>query len=81
MRYNASMNVQTIPAIEEMTASQKVELMEALWKNMSLKRENVESPDWHRKYLEEREKAIADGTDSFIDLDEFESDLRRRLLK
>ena len=75
------MNVQTIPTIEEMTASEKVELMEALWKNMSLKRENVESPDWHREYLEEREKAIADGNDSFIDLDEFENDLRRRLTR
>lgn len=75
------MSVQTIPVIEDMTAIQRVELMEALWKEMSLKNENVESPDWHREYLEEREKAIADGTDKFIDLDEFENDLRRRLTK
>lgn len=64
-----------------MTAAQRVELMEALWKAMSVKGENRESPDWHREYLEEREKAIADGTDSFVDIDEFEKDLRRLLVR
>ncbi len=75
------MTVQTIPAIEDMTASQRVELMEALWKEVSRRPEEVEPPDWHLGVLEEREKAIADGTDSFIDLDEFEKDLRRRLTR
>ncbi len=73
------MTVQTIPSIEEMTAIQKVELLEALRKDMGLKPDSFVSPDWHREYLEEREKAIADGTDSFIDLDDFEKDLRERL--
>lgn len=73
------MAVQTIPSIEEMTTAQRVELMEALWKAMSLKGENRESPNWHREYLEERERAIADGTDEFVDIDEFEDELRRSL--
>jgi len=29
------------------------------------------SPAWHLEELERREKAIADGTDEFVDLDEF----------
>ncbi len=62
-----------------MTVGQKVELLEALRENMSLRSKTVESPDWHREYLEERERAIADGTDSFIDLDEFENELRQGL--
>lgn len=74
------MTVQTIPEIDEMTAAQQIELMEALWKNMSERNVNSEPPDWHLKYLEDREKAIADGEDSFISLDAFEDELRNGLI-
>ena len=73
------MTVQTIPEIDEMTAAQQIELMEALWKNMSQKNLNNDPPDWHLKYLEGRERAIAEGEDSFISLDEFEAELRSEL--
>ena len=70
------MNVQTIPAIDEMTPVQQLELMEALWQNMSERHVNDESQSWHREYLEGRELALANGQDSFISLDELEYDLR-----
>ena len=73
------MTVRTIPEIDDMTAAQQIELMEALWKNMSEKDVNGSAPDWHRKYLEDRERAIAEGEDSFISLDVFEDDLRNDL--
>lgn len=73
------MTVQTIPEIDEMTAAQQIELMEALWKNMSERNLNGEPPDWHLRYLEDREKAIAKGEDSFISLDDFEQDIRDEL--
>jgi hypothetical protein len=73
------MTVQTIPEIEEMTAAQQIELMEALWKNMSERNVNSEPPEWHRQYLADREKALANGEDSFISLDELEADLRAEL--
>lgn len=62
-----------------MTAAQQIELMEALWKNMSERNINSEPPDWHLKYLEDREKAVAQAQDSFISLDAFEEDLRNEL--
>ena len=74
------MTVQTIPEIKEMTAIQQIELMEALWSNMSQRDLNREPPGWHRQYLEDREKAISEGKDSFISLDEFEADLREELM-
>ena len=77
--YALPMTVQTIPEIDAMTAAQQLELMEALWKSMSERNVNGEPPDWHLKYLEDREKAIADGKDSFISLDAFEDDLRNAL--
>ena len=73
------MTVQTIPEIDEMTAAQQIELMEAPWKNMSERNINGEPPDWHLKYLEDREKAVAEGEDSFISLDAFEEDLRNEM--
>ena len=62
-----------------MTAVQQVELMEALWNSMSERNTNGDPPDWHREYLADRKKALADGEDYFISLDEFEADLRNEL--
>jgi len=73
------MTVQTIPPIEEMTPAQRIELMEALWNSMSQDPRDNKPPEWHSYYLKDREEAIADGTDEFIELDEFETDLRRML--
>ena len=73
------MTVTTIPEIDKMTPAQQIELMEALWKSMSERNVNGEPPEWHLKYLEDREKAVAEGTDPFIDLDIFEDDLRTEL--
>lgn len=70
------MAVQTIPDIDEMTAAQQIELMEALWKSMSERNINNQPPGWHGKYLKDREKALDNGEDEFISLDAFESDLR-----
>jgi Putative addiction module component len=73
------MTVQTIPEIDEMTAAQQIELMEALWKNMSERNLNTSPPEWHRDYLEDRERALAAGEDEFVTLDELEADLRKEL--
>ena len=73
------MTVQTIPDIDEMTAAQQIELMEALWKSMSERNINDVPPSWHLKYLDEREKEIAHGDDEFVSLDELEEELRRDL--
>ncbi len=73
------MTVQTIPDLDEMTAAQQIELMEALWKSMSERNLNGEPPEWHRQYLADREKALANGEDTFISLDEFEADIRTKV--
>ena len=73
------MTVQTIPDIDKMTPAQQVELMEALWKSMSERGINSEPPGWHREYLDGREKALAEGGDSFVSLDELEAELRSEL--
>jgi hypothetical protein len=72
------MTVQTIPDIKEMTPAQQIELMEALWQSMTERNLN-QPPDWHREYLADRQRAVAEGEDSFIALDEFEDELRSEL--
>ena len=73
------MTVQTIPDIDEMSPTQQIELMEALWKSMSERNVNHEPPDWQLKYIKDRENAVAAGVDEFIDLDEFENELSGNL--
>lgn len=74
-----NMTVQTIPTIEEMTPGQRVELMEALWKAMSRKPEEIESPDWHREVLEERRKAVENGEVEYIDWEVAKQQIRNRI--
>ena len=74
------MTVQTIPAIEDMTPRQRAELMEELWKVMSRRAEEVESPDWHRKVLEERERALANGETEFIPWEEAKTFIREKTI-
>ena len=73
------MTVQTIPSIEEMTQVQRAELMEELWIAMSRRPEDIEVPEWHLRILEERERAIANGEDEFIDFDVAMAEIRARI--
>ncbi len=63
-----------------MTAAQRVELMEALWKIMSANTRDVEPPEWHAQVLEARERAIADGKTSFIDWNEAKAEIFRKTI-
>jgi len=72
------MGVQTIPPIEQMTPRQRVELMEELWKAMTANPEEIETPEWHLKVLEERERALANGETEFVDWEDAKKEIRRR---
>jgi hypothetical protein len=72
------MSVQTIPPIEEMSAAERIELLESLWNAMSRRPEENEPPAWHGEVLQAREKALANGTDQFISLAEAEARIRSR---
>jgi len=63
-----------------MTASQKVELMEALWNNMSQEPKGIEPPEWHRQVLEERERALASGEIEFMDWEEAKAYIRKKTI-
>lgn len=64
------MEVRTIPAIEEMTPAQRVELMEELWRVMSKSPSESEPPAWHNTVLEERRQAVMNGEVEYLDFDD-----------
>ncbi|GAB6098062.1 addiction module protein [Desulfatiferula olefinivorans] len=55
--------------IQDMTTEEKLMAMELLWDDLC-KNQNLSSPAWHASVLNDREKAIAEGKDKFVDLDE-----------
>lgn len=67
--------------LDEMSVPEKLQLMEALWQDLSRKEEAIESPDWHREVLEERERLIASGEARFIDWEQAKEEIRRECLE
>jgi Putative addiction module component len=72
------MNVETTIDIEQMTVTDKIRLMELLWRDISKDPNNVEVPDWQRKLLEDRDQALANGKTEFIDFEDAVAEIRQR---
>jgi len=53
--------------INDMTTEEKLMAMEMLWDDLCKNQQTLSSPAWHEAVLSDREKAIADGKDDFID--------------
>ena len=76
-RYHFVMPV-TLP-LSDLSVSEKLRLMEALWEDLSRNADSIESPDWHREVLEEREERIASGEAHFSDWEQAKADIRKRV--
>ena len=66
-------------AIEGMSLTEKLALMERLWSNLSRRPEDVPSPEWHGEILAERIVAVREGRTEFVDWDAAKKRLRERL--
>ena len=55
----------TIP-LKKMSFEEKIQTMELIWDDLCHEG-TVKSPSWHENILINREQAIKDGTDEFID--------------
>ena len=53
--------------MDELSIQEKIQIMESLWVELSKNADKVESPDWHKNVLQERENNIKEGKDQFID--------------
>jgi len=66
----------TLP-LDQMTTEEKLRAMEVLWADLSRHEEQVQSPPWHGEVLQDREKRIKSGEETFIYWEEAKRQLRR----
>jgi hypothetical protein len=76
MEYRVSM-VTTVQ-IEKMSRAEKLQVMEALWADLSRTEAEVESPAWHADVLRETEARVAAGEERITDWDTAKRELRKR---
>lgn len=53
--------------LEEMTVEEKLQIMEAIWDDLSRRADELPPPAWHGEVLAEREGAVARGEETFGD--------------
>lgn len=75
------MSVETTFDIKSLSVTEKIRIMELLWRDLSANPEDIPVPDWHLRILEERDQALANGETEFIDFEEAVADIRKRAEK
>lgn len=55
--------------LDQLTRTEKLRMMEALWDDLSRDVASVDSPAWHADALHDAENALASGEADFIDWD------------
>lgn len=65
-------------ALDKMTVQQKLQLMEALWTDLSRHEEEVELPAWHGEVLRETGQRVAEGKEKAMDWETAKRQLRER---
>jgi phosphoribosylanthranilate isomerase len=70
--------MQNIIEIKQLSREEKLRVMEAIWVDLSHEEEQLESPDWHKKALEETELRLSSGQEKIVDWQDAKEDLRKR---
>jgi hypothetical protein len=65
--------------LHELSVEEKLQLMEAIWVDLSGEPDRVESPGWHQKVLEETERKVAAGEAGFTDWETAKRSIRDRV--
>jgi len=65
--------------LSKLTLSQKLDIMELIWDDLSRDAENFKSPDWHEAVLKDREKAFNEGNISVSDWEEAKKRIKRNV--
>lgn len=62
--------------IEDLSLSEKIELMEKLWDDLSSSAD-YEPPEWHGEELAKRKKEVAEGTIAYTDWNTAKEEIRK----
>jgi len=63
-------------SIENLTRSEKLRMMEALWDDLARDSVTLSSPEWHAQALQEAERAHAENQANFVSWDVAKKTLR-----
>ncbi len=61
--------------LENMSIDEKIQAMELLWEDLCQNADSLRSPVWHKKILEERERSIQAGENSYLDWEAAKKDI------
>jgi hypothetical protein len=64
--------------IKHLSREEKLRIMEALWEDLSKDEDQIESPGWHQKVLQETETRLATGDEKIVDWETGKKNLRKR---
>ncbi len=64
--------------IRHLSREEKLRMMEVIWEDLSREDEEVESPNWHQKALQETERRLSLGHEKIIDWQPAKKELRER---
>ena len=67
----------SIEAVQQLSRSEKLKLMEALWEELS-RSDEFESPAWHQKELAATEQRLAEGKEQIVDWETAKKKLREK---
>lgn len=65
-------------AIKVLSVEQKLQVMEAIWQDLSGEEEAVQSPSWHQEALHETEERCKAGKEAVFDWADAKRELRKR---
>lgn len=65
--------------LHQMSLSAKMELLEALWDDLSRTPDQLESPEWHKDVLDERRRRMHAGEEILTDWEAAKEDIRRQV--
>lgn len=65
--------------LDEMSFPDKLELLEALWDDLSRRPDRLQSSEWHKDVLDERRRRVQSGEETFSDWEAAKQDIRQRI--
>ncbi len=68
----------TVP-LKNMSFEEKIQTMELLWDDLCHSSDSIESPPWHKDILIDRELALNDHDDEFIDWETAKNNIKKKI--
>ena len=62
----------------QLSREEKLQVMEAIWEDLSQEDQLVQSPAWHELQLRETEQRVQSGNEQILDWKEAKQELRKR---